>query len=1086
MTYENRSKALTNNWAESKWYQLLNGEWNFLYYNNQNLIPENIISPSTKNIKWNKIKVPGNMELQGYGTPVYINHGFDFATSNPVPPTLPDIIPAGVYQRTFNIPENWMERDIFLQIAGSKSGTYVYINGKEVGYSEDSKNPAEYNISKYVKSGENYLVIKTLKWCTGSYLESQDFWRLSGIERDVFVWSQPKLGVRDFRIISTLDDSYKNGIFKLSVDVINNNQVASSTTIKYILLDKDGKDISSGEKEVTIEPNTKSTVDFSADIPNVNTWTSEHPNLYKVLIYNNVNQPEVIPFSVGFRRIEIKESDYIIKGKKQRLFFVNGQPIKLKGVNIHEHNQVTGHYVTEEDMKRNFELMKQNNINTVRLCHYPQQRRFYELCDEYGLYVYDEANIESHGMYYTIHKDDMRKGSVGHEDKGLKGTLGHNPDWLIAHIDRVTNMFERNKNYPSLTIWSLGNEAGNGYNFYNAYVTVKELDKNLMARPVCYERALWEWNTDMYVPQYPSAAWLREIGEEGSDRPVVPSEYSHAMGNSSGDLYGQWQAIYKYPHLQGGYIWDWIDQGILQKDKNGREFWAYGGDFGEDMPSDGNFVCNGLIGPDQKPHPALSEVKYNHQNVAFEAKDAENGVFKVLNRFYFTNLSNYDIYYSVLENGKVVKKGNLDVEAQPQEGMDIKIPIGKIKKKKGAEYIVNFGVKTKVSEPLIPVGHVIATEQFILEKEGENEEYKASGNAPKILEENNKVIVKSNSLNFVFNRDLGYVESCVIKGIEYANEGFGLRPNFWRAPNDNDYGNGAPERLQIWKVASKEFKISDLKVEKGDKYAIVTVKYDLSAGNNYIITYKLYSNGIINVGAEFTPLFLDEKKVGQSRDGAIATSQPKTASDNIRAKTQEVPRIGLRMRIPESNNNITYYGRGPEENYIDRFMGNHVGIYNTTAEQMYVNYVRPQENGHRTDTRWVALTNDSGKGILIKANTTIGFNALRNSVEDFDSEEANAKYQWNNFSKEQIENRKDSAAKNRLRKHTHVNDITPRNFVELCIDMKQGGVGGYDSWGARPIKEATIYANKTYKWGFTIIPIDSKNEISKKANLNYK
>lgn len=433
------------------------------------------------------------------------------------------------------------------------------------------------------------LILKIFRWSTGSYLECQDFWRLSGIERDVYLWSQPKIAVNDYRIVSTLDDTYKNGIFSLAMDIKNHSDKVKNIDVTYELLDAKGNVAATAENKLWVSPNTIATTSFEKTLNNVETWNAEHPNLYKLLmtIKEDGKVTEVIPQNVGFRRIEIKEIDQIAgNGKPYTVLLFNGQPIKFKGVNIHEHNPLTGHYVTEELMRKDFEIMKKNNINSVRLCHYPQDRRFYELCDEYGLYVYDEANIESHGMYYNL-----RKG----------GTLGNNPEWLKPHMDRTVNMYERNKNHPSVTIWSLGNEAGNGYNFYQTYLYVKNKDKNLMNRPVNYERALWEWNSDMYVPQYPSAGWLEEIGAQGSDRPIAPSEYAHAMGNSTGNLWGQWQAIYKYPNLQGGWIWDWVDQGILTKDENGKEFYAYGGDFGKDMPSDGNFLCNGLVNPDRTP-----------------------------------------------------------------------------------------------------------------------------------------------------------------------------------------------------------------------------------------------------------------------------------------------------------------------------------------------------------------------------------------------------------------------------------------------------------------------------------------------------
>ena len=701
MTYDNRDQALTGEYENSPYYKLLNGTWNFYYADTYKDLPANIEQPDA-NIAWKEIKVPGNWEVQGYGVAIYTNHGYEFKPRNPQPPQLPEANPVGVYQRDIEIPADWDGRDIFLRLEGAKSGVYVYVNGQEVGYSEDSKNPAEFLINNYLKPGKNSLVIKIFRWSTGSYLECQDFWRMSGIERDVFLFSQPKTHIKDFNVMSTLDDTYKNGIFKLDVDVTNHTAGNKEVTVAYELLDAAKKVVAEGNTPCPVTADGQKSISFEATLSNVKTWTSEHPNLYRLLISlkDGEKTSEIIPYTVGFRRFEIKPTDQITEnGKPYICLFINGQPIKLKGVNIHEHNPETGHYVPEELMRKDFTLMKQNNINSVRLCHYPQDRKFYELCDEYGIYVYDEANIESHGMYYNLSRG---------------GTLGNHPEWLKPHMDRTINMYERNKNHPSVAIWSLGNEAGNGYNFYQTYLWLKEREVKGMNRPVNYERALWEWNTDMYVPQYPSAAWLEEIGKKGSDRPIAPSEYSHAMGNSNGNLAAQWRAIYKYPNLQGGYIWDWVDQGILEKDENGRTYWTYGGDYGTNAPSDGNFLCNGIVAPDRTPHPAMTEVKYAHQNVGFEAIDPAAGKFLVKNRFYFTNLKKYMISYTVKANGKTIKGGKVSLDIEPQSSKELDINLNGLKPKAGTEYFVNFVVTTTEPEPLIPAGHDIASEQFRL------------------------------------------------------------------------------------------------------------------------------------------------------------------------------------------------------------------------------------------------------------------------------------------------------------------------------------------------------------------------------------
>ena len=1059
MSYADRETALTSRFEKSPYYSLLNGTWKFFFVDSYKDLPQNITDPSVNTSSWDDITVPGNWEVQGHGVAIYTNHGYEFKPKNPQPPLLPEANPVGVYRRDIEIPANWDNRDIYLHIGGAKSGLYVYLNGKEVGYSEDSKNPAEFLINKYLQPGKNVLTLKIFRWSTGSYLECQDFWRMSGIERDVFLWSQPKASIQDFRVVSTLDDTYTNGIFKLAVDLKNHTQETKNLNVGYELLDAKGNLMASEANDIWVSPASPQTASFEYDLKNVAPWSAEHPNLYKLLmtIKEDGKVIEVVPFNVGFRRFEMKQIDQAAEnGKPYTVLLFNGQPVKFKGVNIHEHNPETGHYVTEELMRKDFELMKQNNINAVRLCHYPQDRKFYELCDEYGLYVYDEANIESHGMYYSLKKG---------------GTLGNNPEWLIPHMDRTMNMYERNKNYPSVTFWSLGNEAGNGYNFYQTYLYLKDKEINSMNRPVNYERALWEWNTDMYVPQYPSAEWLEEIGRKGSDRPVAPSEYSHAMGNSSGNLWDQWKAIYKYPNLQGGFICDWVDQGILEKDKNGREYYTYGGDYGVNAPSDGNFLCNGIVNPDRTPHPAMAEVKYAHQNIGFEAIDLANGLFRVTNRFYFTNLKKYMVHYSVTANNKVVRSGKVSLDIEPQASKEFTVPVGNLKPQAGTEYFVNFNVTTVEKEPLIPIGHEIACDQFRLPIENPKKTFKTSGPKLTVSTNGDNLSASSSKVNFVFNRKTGIVTSYKVDGTEYFSEGFGIQPNFWRAPTDNDYGNGMPKRLQVWKESSKNFNVTDATVTMDGNNAEVNVNYLLPAGNLYIVNYTIYPSGAVNVAARFTSTDMDAAQTEVSEATRTATFTPGRDAARKEASKLNVPRIGVRFRLPASMNQVEYFGRGPAENYLDRNAGSMIGLYKSTAEELYFPYVRPQENGHHTDTRWVSLSTGK-KGLLIQADNTIGFNALRNSIEDFDDEEATGlPRQWSNFTPEQVANHDEAAAKNVLRRQHHINDITPRDFVEVCVDLKQQGVAGYDSWGSRPEPAYTLPANREYNWGFTLIPL---------------
>lgn len=1058
MTFDSKEDALSQKFEDSKYYKSLNGVWKFFYADNEKQLPQDITKENVSTKGWHDIKVPGNWEIQGHGTPIYTNHGYEFQPRNPQPPTLPENTPVGVYHRTIEIPKSWDGRDIFLHIAGAKSGVYVYLNGEEVGYNEDSKNPAEYLINKFIKKGENSLTLKIYRWSTGSYLECQDFWRISGIERDIFLFSQPKTAVRDFYVKSSLENDYKDGDFKLQVQLKNSEPKAEQVKLTYEILDKSGAIVASESKTAKLAANSEISEEFVKIIPNVKTWTSEAPNLYKLLITvekeNKVT--EVIPFNLGFRKIEIRDVEQIgPNGKPYRLFLVNGQPIKLKGVNIHEHNPETGHYVTEELMMKDFTLMKQHNINTVRLSHYPQGRRFYELCDELGLYVYDEANIESHGMYYNL-----RKG----------GTLGNNPDWLQPHLYRTRNMYERNKNYPSVTIWSLGNEAGNGYNFYNTYLYLKEADKEWMGRPVNYERAQWEWNSDMYVPQYPGTTWFTQMGEQGSDRPVVPSEYSHAMGNSNGNIVSQWNEIYKYPNLQGGYIWEWLDQGLLMKDADGTPYFAYGGDFGVDQPSDGNFICTGILNPDRNPHPALKEVKYAYQNIGFEVIDASKGIVKITNRFYFSTLDNYTITATLERDGKVIQRKVLKVDLAPQQSKEFTLfGSANVKDNTTSEYFVNITAQTKKPEILVPANFELASFQYQIPTTQKELKFNEKGPKLTFTENSNTIEVKSSKLDFVFDKSKGIVTSYKIGKQEYFKDGFGIQPNFWRGPTDNDYGNGAPKRLQVWKESSKAFNVIESSVKYDNQNVVVTANYLLPAGNFYIMKYTILPSGVIDVNVHFTSTDREADDIEVSEATKTATFTPGNEAARLASSKLEVPRIGVRFRLPANMNDVSYYGRGPGENYIDRNQMAKVGLYNTTAEDMYFGYVSPQENGHRTDVRWLQL--GKNKGLKVYADSTIGFNALRNSVEDFDTEENKDRpYQWSNFSAKEIADRDESKAKDVRRRATHLNDIKFQDFVEVCVDMLQTGVGGYDSWGSKPEPQHTIYANKDYNWGFTIVP----------------
>lgn len=1008
-SFTSKEAALHGEYENSPYYNSLNGVWKFLYVDDSNEIPSGVENTSFDASSWGEIKVPGNWERQGYGTPIYVNMPYEFEFTHAEIPQLPDVIPAGVYRRSFTVPEQWKDMDIFLNIDGAKSGIYVYVNGKEVGYSEDSKDRAQFALNQYLNKESNTIVIKAYRWSTGSWLECQDFWRISGIERDIYLSAQPKISLKDFRIISTLDNTLENGIFKL--DMIVRNKERKAVNVSYELLDGKGVTVASESRVIydvmipSKEWNPESNVTFRAKIPKVQKWSAEDPSLYTLIM--NING-EYVPYRVGFRKIEISDG----------LMLVNGQPVKFKGVNLHEHDQISGHYSTKETMRKDLELMRLNNINAIRTCHYPQPRYFYELCDEIGMYVYCEANIESHGMGYNL--------KVG-------GTLGNNRYFYGTHMDRIINMYERCKNFPSVTIFSLGNEAGNGYNFYRSYEWIEEREKgeNGMNRPICYERAGLEWNTDMYVPQYPTAKWFEEIGEKGCDRPVVPSEYSHAMGNSNGGLFKQWQSIRLYPQLQGGFIWDWVDQGFYEEDTHGNYYWTYGGDYGVNSPSDGNFCCNGLVAPDRTPHPAMAEVKYAYSNIAFDAEDAASGKgFYVSNLFYFTNLSDYDFTYVIEENGKAIRRGKLSFATQPQKTDSFDISYKGLKFREDADYYIRFSAKTKSAERLVPAGHEVAFGQFpvSLKKEIAFSAARApfkmkKGSALSISENESVIIITSNKLNLLFDKDKGYITSLAVNGRQLFAGGFGIMPNFWRAPVDNDYGNGMNKKLAVWKEASTTFDCKASALVSGEN-VVLTAHYRLPAYNSFIVTYTITPAAAIHVDTKFT---------------AMAIAAPGSSYK----PTPNVPRIGVRFRLPAVvaatgavTESFSYFGRGPAENYCDRKWGSSIGLYSSKASAEYFPYIIPQECGHHCDVRFIQFDR-----MTIVADDIMEFNVLRHGVEDFD-----------------------------LGKRSHINDVTGavRDFVEVCLDYRQMGVGGYDSWGAVPDEEAMIDSYMDHIWGFSI------------------
>ncbi len=1033
ISYTNREKALTWDKNNSENYISLNGVWKFLYTNNHNELPvSSVINPDINFSNWYDINVPGNMELQGYGDPIYTNIPYEFAPANPKPPTLPDNVPVGVYKRNFEVPLAWLDKDIYLNMAGAKSGVYIFVNGQKVGYNEDSKNPGEFLLNPYVKEGINNITILVYRWSVGSWLECQDFWRLSGMEREVYIHLQPKYHIHDFHLEATMDSTYTHGNLKLDVVYSNSYNSDEPVQLYYEILNDKGEIIKYYTKDVVLPAASKDTLEFEAVIPRPKMWSAENPNLYTIVLRTKIDKRfvEYIPFKFGFRSIKIDGNQLL----------VNGKPVLIKGVNYHEHSSTDGHYVDEALLRKDLELMKSNNINAIRCSHYPQQRRFYELCDEYGFYVCDEANIESHGMGYSLAK--------GH-------TLGNNPLWHNAHMERTRNMYYRNRNYTSIIFWSLGNEAGNGINFYETYDFLKSVDS---LRPVQYERALLEWNTDIFCPQYPSAAALKRWGESKTDRPYIPSEYAHAMGNSTGNLKDQWDQIYKYDNLQGGFIWDWADQSIADSTRStsAGTFMAYGGDYGKNQPSDGNFCCNGLVGGDRVPHPGLKHVKHIYQNIRIT--DLGSGEFNIKNGYFFTSLSDYNISYKVYANNRVVRTVPLKLSLAPGESKNIKVSLSGLAPSRGVEYFVNFSATAKDgSRPGIEAGELVASDQFKLPIE--TPERKVSSTTAVGLKDDGSKITASASgsgLRFVVDKQSGVVTSYSLSGRgEMILDGEGLRPNFWRAPTDNDYGYGMASKAYPWRDASMSHKASSVTSSKGKGCAIISVSYDLVHNAKCYVDYTVYPSGAVHVAMRY--------KGGNG--------------------TGFIPRIGMRMTMDGKYTNLRYFGRGPEENYIDRNSDNFVGEYSTSVRAMYVPYVRPQENGHRSGVRWVSVgENRSGKNaLMVKGDEPIEFNAHRNRNEEFDGELARTEYQWRNVGGVQ----NDADARNSMKKQTHACDLIEKDLTELSIDYRMEGVGGDDSWGARPYQEYRLPESSDYSYGFTLIPVTSFEASWEKVGYDY-
>jgi len=989
-----------NDEPKSESYTLcLNGKWKFKYTKNATTTPQDFYKIGFDTSNWDDIPVPGNWELYGYGYPQYVNAGYAFNTVNP--PFVKDTENAvGAYITYFTIAENWMDREVYLQLGAVKSGYYLWINGEKVGYNQDAKLPAEFNITPYLKKGKNKLAVKVFQFTDGSYLEDQDFWRLSGIQRDVYLYARPKIHISDFFAKALLDANYEHGVFNLTVDIKNtSNKKASKLNFQYKILDADGHKIVSNQSSFNSKGLHTETLTFSEAVPNVHIWSAENPYLYTLLLA--VSDPsgrimEATSVKIGFRTTEIKGGQLL----------VNGQAILLKGVNRHEHNPDYGHVVNEKDMIADIKMMKQFNINAVRTSHYPNDPLWYALCDTYGIYVYDEANIESHGIGYDINT-----------------TLADKPEWKAAHVDRMLNMVERDKNHPSIIVWSMGNEAGDGHNFLAGYNAIHARDAD---RPVHYERAeretkVHEKHTDIIPSMYAPISWVEKWIGTDTERPFIWCEYAHAMGNSSGNFKEYWDLVRENRQVQGGFIWDWMDQGLTKHNANGDKFWAYGGFFEpKGVKNDDNFCFNGLVAPDMTPHPGFYEVKKVYQNIWFDAEKISEGKISIKNEFFFSTLANYLVRWELMEDGKPIQTGMFKpLEVSPQTKKEFDLPVKDFKKKEGSEYFLNvYALQNNVSE-MIPFGHIVASDQFAFGSYKEAVTESSKSYDPIVLKANSNEISLTGS-HFVMqvSKTSGALTSYKVNNFEMITAP--LLPTFWRAPTDNDFGNKMQERCAIWKTVMDDAILEEINTKTVSASEIeISTQLKLPTVEGLIdMVYTIYGNGHIRVNYKF---------------------------EASKADLPEIPRIGLVFRMPKAIDNLNYYGRGPWENYSDRNTASFIGVYQSKVANQYVPYGRPQENGHKTGTRWFSLTHQIGVGLKIKAHEIpIEFNALSYSTETLDP-----------------------GARKLL--VTPV-DIEEGDFVEVHIDHKMMGVGGDNSWGAKPHEPYMFYANKVYEFSFSIIP----------------
>nr|WP_299346299.1 glycoside hydrolase family 2 TIM barrel-domain containing protein [Allomuricauda sp.] len=1011
-SFETKFEALTGTIKNSNRYLSLNGDWKFQWYATPDQAPKNFHTTAMDDSDWNMLPVPANWELHGYGTAIYTNIKYPFRPVDP--PSVPkDDNPTGLYRTSFEVPNQWNGMQITLTFGGVSSAFYVWLNGELLGYSEDSMLPTHFDITPYLKEGKNELAVKVFRWSDGVYLEDQDHWRLSGIHRDVYLSAAPKIQLYDFFVRTNLDVNYKDADLEIRPKIKRFGPTDFDDEILEMeLYDENGEavfeePISSSVATIYNEKyEQRGKPDFALfrkKVKNPKKWSAELPNLYTLVFSLKTKTGKLLEArgtKIGFRETEIRDGE----------FFVNGESVLMYGVNRHDHSPITGKVVSEELMLQDILLMKKFNVNAVRTSHYPNNERFYQLCDKYGIYVMDEANLETHG---------------------IGGKLSNDPAWSNAFLERAVRMVERDKNHPSIVFWSLGNESGSGFNHATMANWIRAYDPT---RPIHYEGAQTTGGkhkiedeiikdpdyVDVVSRMYNPIEYMVKMANlEGEDRPVLWCEYAHSMGNSTGNLYQFWDAIKANKRLIGGYIWDWVDQGLLQKTEDGIDYYAFGGDMGDTEINSGNFCLNGIVDPARNPKPALWEVKKVFQPVTFDKVDLSNGKIKITNHHNFTNLDKFIISWELQENGKTIKNGSLEpVPLKPNQEKTITVPFKRPKLKAGAEYFIRLGVTLNEDTNWAAKGHEIAWEQFKLPLSRSLKPKKLKSTQVIALESNR---VSGKNFEIIFDAQTGMMTKFSFKGKNLIHSG--LQPSFWRPSTDNDRGGGKTHKtLALWKEASKAPESVDFQLKKmTDTQVQATTNYIFANGKaNMEVNHLIFGDGTLKVDVTF----------------------------NADKELPMLPKLGLQLAVPKEFENLKWFGRGPHENYWDRKLGSEVGTYSNKVSEDYYTYIRPQESSNKTDVRWMALTNKQGTGLMVRADgDLLNMSAWPHTT-------------WN------------------IEQALHTYDLRASDFTTLNIDHKQMGVGGDDSWSkkALPHPEFRIPAKK-YAYSFMIKPIGSLKEI---------